>query len=40
MVSIWRKIHYFFSMMPNVLLIDDQIKKLEEAIELMEKMQK
>jgi len=35
--TILRKIHYFFSMMSPVLLMDDQIKKLDEAIELMER---
>jgi len=39
-VSIWRKLHYFFSMWGHVLWIEDQIKKVDEAIEILKRMEK
>jgi len=39
-MSVWRKLHYFFSMLGPVLWIDDEIEKLEEAIQIMREMLK
>jgi len=38
MTSIWRKLRYFFSPFGPVLWMDDRIKEVERAIEVMRVM--